>query len=366
MLAVVVLITVHAKALPNAIGADPVIISIKAITGLQFDQVRFTVKPGATVKIVLTNSDDMSHNLLITQPGAREAVVDAALKLGDQGPKVGYVPDMPEVLWSIPLLDPGENQSITFTAPTKEGVYPYVCTYPGHGFVMFGAMYVTNNDKMPPLKDDLNIPSVRRNEGQGGNGGHAGHTGPAHPYEETPPFLYRTFIEDAGPAAIAVRLTDNLSYCWDAGSCRLRYAWQGDFLDMSVLWRGHKQAVAKVLGTVFYRDKSEYPLRVGRPGMIPDVQFKGYRLVERYPEFHYLINGIEVYELIKPNADGTGLLRTFRIPDANQSIWFVSGSDDGITYTSSTGNWTGNAVKIDPADAKQFTITMTKKEGGLL
>ena len=35
----------------------------------------------------------------------------------------------------------------------------------------------------------------------------------------------------AGPAAIAVSLPNDLSYCWDAGSCRLRYAWQGEFLD---------------------------------------------------------------------------------------------------------------------------------------
>src|SRR5690606_9142024 len=131
--------------------------------------------------------------------------------------------------------------------------YPYVCTYPGHGFVMFGAMYVTTDKTMPPLKDDPNIPSVRRSDGKG-EGAHAGHiAGPVLPYKETPPFLYRTFIENAGPAAIAVRLTDDLSYCWDAGTCRLRYAWEGDFIDMSALWAGHRQAVAKVLGTVFYR-----------------------------------------------------------------------------------------------------------------
>jgi putative heme-binding domain-containing protein len=33
-------------------------------------------------------------------------------------------------------------QKLSFTAPTKPGVYPYVCTYPGHWRRMYGALYV--------------------------------------------------------------------------------------------------------------------------------------------------------------------------------------------------------------------------------
>ena len=32
-----------------------------------------------------------------------------------------------------------------FTAPTKPGVYPYVCTYPGHWRRMYGALYVVDD-----------------------------------------------------------------------------------------------------------------------------------------------------------------------------------------------------------------------------
>src|SRR5699024_10735854 len=136
-------------------------ISINAIGGLQYDIVRFKVKPGSTVRIILNNKDDMSHNLVITQPGARLEVVKAAEKLGNEGLKMSYIPKTSNVLWSIPILDPGEKQAITFTAPEKEGVYPYVCTYPGHGFVMYGAMYVTNKE-IPPIKEDPNIPPARK------------------------------------------------------------------------------------------------------------------------------------------------------------------------------------------------------------
>jgi azurin len=119
-------------------------IHIKAITGLHYDITQFAVKPGEAVTLVLENADttDMPHNLVITKPGKRDAVVTAALALGADGPKLGYVPTSPDVLWSIPLVMANEKKSLTFTAPAEAGIYPYVCCFPGHGLLMFGAMYV--------------------------------------------------------------------------------------------------------------------------------------------------------------------------------------------------------------------------------
>ena len=34
---------------------------------------------------------------------------------------------------------------LRFEAPTEPGVYPYVCTYPGHWRRMYGAMYVVDD-----------------------------------------------------------------------------------------------------------------------------------------------------------------------------------------------------------------------------
>lgn len=353
----------------NAQPADPVTnISIQAVAGLQFDIVRFTVKPGSRVKITLTNMDDMSHNFLITKPGARLAVVDAALKLEEKGPQMNYIPKTPEVLWSIPVLSPNQSQSITFTAPKEAGAYPYVCTYPGHGFVMYGVMYVSNDGKMPLMKADPNIPPSRQQDPDPSavakKDAHAGHSPEkpvaAHPYELVPPYLYRIFMEDASPAAIAVRLPQDLSYCWDAGTCRLRYAWSGGFVDNAILWKGHKDANAKILGTIFYRDQSAYPLRIGKSEAVPAVEYKGYRLVNRYPEFHYTVNGTDVYELILPKEDGSGLVRTFRIPDAGKPVWFVTNPGDGsASFTSSAGQWEEGQLKLSPQQAREFTVTMT-------
>ncbi len=332
-------------------------ISINAVGGLKFDKVRFQVKPGAKVKLVLANRDDMLHNLVITEPGARVAVANAALELGDKGADMHYVPATSKVLWSTKLIGPGETTSLSFTAPEKEGIYPYVCTYPGHGLVMFGAMYVTNG-AMPPQESDPNIPSDNVQHGD-----HASHSSkPLPPYTEEPPFLYRIFVPEASPTAIAVSLPRNISYCWDAATCHLRYAWEGGFLDNTEIWKGHFQAYAKIAGTIFYRSKARFPLHPDRPGNIPTVQFKGYSLIDRYPEFHYTINGIDVYELLKENEDGSGLSRTFRIPKSDRIIWFVGTADDGVGYTSSAGEPVDGTLEFPAGENIRFTITMTRKE----
>ena len=104
-----------------------------------------------------------------------------------------------------------------------------------------------------------------------------------HPYALIPPYLYHVYIEGASPAAIAVHLPNDLSYCWDAGDCRLRFAWKGGFLDMSDLWKGHFDASAKVLGDIFFRDNTDYPIRLGENATIPVVEYKGYRLIRTVP-----------------------------------------------------------------------------------
>jgi len=225
--------------------------------------------------------------------------------------------------------------------------------------VMYGAMYV-NNKEMTPIKEDPNIPPASK-KGLNGNKTASRQTGRgSYPNKENPPYMYRIYLPDASPAAIAVRLPHHLSYCWDAGSCQLRYAWQGGFLDNTDIWKGHHDAYGEILGTVFYRDETAFPLQVDHPGNSPVVDFKGYRLIEKYPEFHYQIDGIDVYECIKAKEDGTGLIRTFKIPKTDRIIWFIAHPGDGVTYQSSKGKWYKSKLKIMPEDARHFTVIMTK------
>ena len=133
-----------AIAAPKPSG-DLKVIRIKTIReAMKYDLKEFTVSPGQPVQIILENTDAMQHNLVITKPGMREKVGKAgdAMMKDEKGAEKNYVPSLPEVLYSTPLVSPGQSFTLTFKAPAKVGDYPYVCTFPGHWTLMNGMMHV--------------------------------------------------------------------------------------------------------------------------------------------------------------------------------------------------------------------------------
>ena len=87
------------------------------------------------------------HNFAIVQPGSLAEVGELAEATGrDADAKARhFVPRSDKVLVSSKLLQPGQTQAVAFAAPKKPGVYPYVCTYPGHWRRMYGALYVVDD-----------------------------------------------------------------------------------------------------------------------------------------------------------------------------------------------------------------------------
>ena len=342
---------------PISAQRDTTII-IKVLGGLQFDLPRFAVQPNTRVTITLDNHDDMAHNLVVTQPGARIKVVDAALKLGDKGAAMDYVPDIPLVIAHTKILEPGRLESITFLV-SNEGIYPYVCTYPGHGYVMYGAMYVTKKP-LPPFEKDLNVPEMQRQKTPAMD--HAGHTMATpspHPYPLQYPLYYRTFMPECSPAAIAVALSETESYCFDAGKCYLRYAWSGGFVDNSEQWKGNGSKLTKIVGDIYWKDKTGFPFRFGNPDMIPAVKFKGYHLTKRLPTFKYSMADVEVTETLRLLPNDAGLSRTFTFKNNKKTLFLMTQADDGITYQSSVGKFADGVLQI-PAGVQRVTITMKK------
>ncbi|MBI1792203.1 MAG: hypothetical protein HYR60_32165, partial [Acidobacteria bacterium] len=138
--------------------------------------------------------------------------------------------------------------------------------------------------------------------------------------------VVRWDMPEATPAAIAVGMPGKISYCFDAGECRLRYAWYGGFVDLSeTLYRKTDEnrltPTARILGEMFYKGQG-FPFRVGAPDRVPAWRFKGYRIAGGYPEFHYLVDGIDVREHVVPAAAGVGITRRFTIGQVDQEIWF--------------------------------------------
>ena len=119
------------------------VIRIGTLPGLRFDVSNFSVRPGSEVEIVFRNTDEMLHNLVVTRPNARERVIQAALELGSNAADREFIPQTADVLWATRLVQTGQSFTLRFTAPKETGEYPYVCTMPGHGILMFGTMTVT-------------------------------------------------------------------------------------------------------------------------------------------------------------------------------------------------------------------------------
>jgi len=111
---------------------------------MQYDRKAFEVAAGKPVEILFENTDAMPHNLLIGRPRSLERIGKAADRMIADSDAAArqYVPDIPEVLFHSPMLDPGQSTRITFTAPTRPGEYPFVCTFPGHWRLMQGIMTV--------------------------------------------------------------------------------------------------------------------------------------------------------------------------------------------------------------------------------
>ena len=131
---------------PAATVLKPIIINIKVVENvMKFNKKLLTVKAGQKVTINIENPDVMQHNMVIIKPGTLPKVGAAADALAREpsGAQKQYVPGIPEVLFSTKLINPGEDATLQFTAPTKPGDYIFVCTFPGHWSIMNGILRVT-------------------------------------------------------------------------------------------------------------------------------------------------------------------------------------------------------------------------------
>ena len=315
----------------------PEVIRIGTLPGLRYDTSAFFVRPGASVELVFSNYDEMLHNLVITRPGARERIVQAALQMGAGAADREFVPPSPDVLWSTKLISSSQSVTLRFTAPSTLGDYPFVCTMPGHGVLMFGTMTVTNTPR-PPVMTPTEPISESMNHGAPGKTSRVA--------------VVRGFMPDAGPASISIELPGGVSYVWDAGAGRFRYAWTGP---IPILPSSPERGLAKVSGPVFYREPA-FPLRIGAsPDRLPQsVQFKGYAIdAMGIPEFDTVIDGHAVRE--RAEVRDSQFVRRFRVTGAT-TVWFVA--PEGLATVNVTGGVRQGAFyRLTGAAAEEFTVT---------
>ncbi|MCR9243891.1 MAG: hypothetical protein NXI31_02590 [bacterium] len=179
----------------------------------------------------------------------------------------------------------------------------------------------------------------------------------ASPSMRRRPLVMRIFMPDAGPAAIAVAVNDDYHYCFDAGACRLRYVWQGDFIDGWPVWRANGNALAKIVGDIVLREPRS-PLPVQQSDK---RKFLGYRLRAGLPTFRYRLGEVRVEERITPLPGGRGLARRFRLEGAPRDWRLRLTAPVGMTWRSGDGEFDG--LEFTPAVSKraEFTLTLEQK-----
>ncbi len=112
----------------------------------------FSVLPGQSVKVIFTNPDATDHNLVFVKPDALAEVGMAANEMAKdpRNANSDFVPPQKRnlILHASAMIGPTRTsliQVMRFTAPSEPGIYPFVCTFPGHWVVMNGVMVVAKD-----------------------------------------------------------------------------------------------------------------------------------------------------------------------------------------------------------------------------
>lgn len=112
---------------------------------------QIVAKTGQPLKIVFTNPDATDHNLVIVKPGALEEVGMAANEMARDAANANsdFIPQSKTnlIINSSPMIGPTRDSLVhvmRFEAPQEPGIYPFVCTFPGHWVIMKGDLVVVN------------------------------------------------------------------------------------------------------------------------------------------------------------------------------------------------------------------------------
>jgi putative heme-binding domain-containing protein len=129
----------------------------------------FAAKPGQAVKLIFTNADATDHNLVIVKPDALAEVGMAANEMArdPRNAESDFIPEAKAdlILEASPMIGPTRKSRIhvmRFRAPEEPGIYPFVCTFPGHWIIMNGKFLVGRDGAEIERLKGLDRPQVVR------------------------------------------------------------------------------------------------------------------------------------------------------------------------------------------------------------
>ena len=117
---------------------------LSTATNLSFTTRRMKLKAGEPVQVTLKNPDVVPHNWALLRPGTLQTVGKQANQLvtDPAGWARHYIPQSEDVLAWTDIVEAGKSFTIWFHAPSEPGIYPFLCTFPGHWMVMNGELVV--------------------------------------------------------------------------------------------------------------------------------------------------------------------------------------------------------------------------------
>ncbi|MEX0794567.1 MAG: cytochrome oxidase [Pirellulaceae bacterium] len=188
------------------------------------------------------------------------------------------------------------------------------------------------------------------------------------------PIVLRTFMDSAGPHAIAVGNPAGVHYAFDAEKMRLAEAWRGQFLDAYGTWFVRSAPPAVPLGTDLVSFPPGLPFAMLSGGDEPwpaedkeaaQYQFLGYRLDPAgVPTFRYVYRGYVIEDRIEALEDG-GLKRLVKIKPGKGNalrgtLWFQAHQGKNLKQQNATCTEPGG-VTVRLAEAEGAILWQDKK-----
>lgn len=176
------------------------------------------------------------------------------------------------------------------------------------------------------------------------------------------PVVFRTFIADSSTRSIAVGLPGGVNYVFDAEQCRVRFAWSGEFLDVAKVWTGRGGGQAAALGKRFFTAPDGHPLRIGNPEAEPTVRFRGYRLVNKFPEFDFEVNGVPVRQRVRKATAEDSLDWEFELGQTSETVWYMTRNGISTTFASGIGQLENGRLRLTPG-TRRFEVMVSQGKG---
>ena len=139
LFAVLSLLLATASVSPRAANPPvdaPRTVDIAGTDEMKYSVTTITAKPGEQIRVRLTVKGvipkvAMAHNFVLLKIGTN---IDKLLADGAPHRATDFISPamMSSVIAKTAMAGPGEMVQVTFTAPTKPGRYPYLCTFAGH------------------------------------------------------------------------------------------------------------------------------------------------------------------------------------------------------------------------------------------